>query len=146
MLSTASWAASSFHSCCLSTVIASAHRAMPNRVLPQRYLGGAKSVTQKVSLHVSLQFLVRVQSVSQPVPQKVHAQDRDEDEEAGEPHQPRRQSGELTALVQQVAPRRGGRLHAEPEEGKAGLGDDRAGHEQPARYHEWTDRVREHVP
>src|SRR5436309_1986801 len=46
--------------------------------------------------------LVRIEGVAQPVPQEIHAQHGDQDEQAREPHQPRRQQRELLAIVEQV--------------------------------------------
>src|SRR5215510_7841763 len=69
--------------------------------------------------------LPRVERVTQPVAQQVEPENHQKNHETGEEDQPRGGSIVLLAFLDHRAPRRGGRLHADPEIGQRRLGQDR---------------------
>src|SRR5262249_59318561 len=69
----------------------------------------------------------RIERVANSLTEKVVGEHRHEDREAGIGREPPADLDRVLALVQDVAPGRVRRLHAEPEEREAGLGEDRGG-------------------
>src|SRR5690606_22885687 len=65
-----------------------------------------------------------VERVAKAVAQEVHSEDGQQDEQGGEDRDPRREPHVVATCAEDVAPRRGGRRGAEPEETERGLGQD----------------------
>src|SRR6267378_6211473 len=70
---------------------------------------------------------LRVQGVAQPVAEQVDAERRQRERRAGKRGEPPGDIEEVAALGKHAAPRRRGRLDAEPEKADRRLGDDERG-------------------
>src|SRR5207253_1349418 len=75
----------------------------------------------------------RIERITDAFAEEVIGEHGDEDGEPRVERQPPRDLDGVLALVEDVAPRREGRLHAETEERQAGLGEDRRGNAQRHR-------------
>src|SRR6185295_12328541 len=87
----------------------------------------------------------RVEGVPQPVPEEVHREHGQHDREAGEGGEPPRGRDVVAAVREHPAPRRGGRLDAEAEEGQGGLVDDHERQLEGGHHDDRGERVRQHV-
>src|SRR5882724_6668636 len=87
----------------------------------------------------------RVERVANPLAEEVVGQHRDKDRDAGVGGEPPADLDRVLAFVQNVAPGRVRRLHAEPEKRETGLGEDRGRDAEGHRHEHGADRVGQDV-
>src|SRR4030095_12600893 len=119
------------------------------RVCQFRHFGAvrARSITLSRTTDNSPNALAepRIERVADPLTQQVVREHRDEDRDSRIGREPPANLDGVLALVQDVAPGRVRRLHAEPEERQSRLGEDRGGNAERHRHEHRADGVGQDV-